>query len=400
MHTNADVFTNADLVSEAHARWTAGTMPIGRFHNLEKTCGLKFAPHGILLDRELRRHVDVVGSTVIDWVHTELQDGVITKEVLLLLQACGETLEIGFNDIREYMKDGWMFPAWGRSKSRELYRIFDECRAPKQDKIRASAPELLGRYALLRHFVEMYLVGAVAAEQFQRQIASFQAACATLDLISVVKQGRVGLREGAVQLRRAHATHLRLHIEAYGTEHILPKHHMMFDVADQWDREEHRAAVIDAFVVERLHIRIKYVMDPIRNTRDFEVSCLASLVNVHLMALKDHEFGDGLLGKTSVMPGTGVPIADIMSVAGITIEVGDIVLLDENAGRVCACAAENGHHLVLVETFEHVVRLSAHSDRWKVGGRLEAWRADAVLSASAWYMCGDGLADVAVLRVV
>ena len=194
-------------------------------------------------------------------------------------------------------------------------------------------------YALLRHFVEIYLVGAVAVEQFQRQIASFQAACATLDLISVVKQGRLDVREGAEELRRAHAEHLRLHIEAYGTEHILPKHHMMFDVADQWGREgERHGAVIDAFVVERLHIRIKYVMDPICNTSDFEVSCLASLVNAHLMALKDHEFGDGLLGKTSVIPGMGVPIADRMSISGLTIEVGDVVLLDGAAGRVCACA--------------------------------------------------------------
>ena len=81
------------------------------------------------------------------------------------------------------------------------------------------------------------------------------------------------------------------------------------------------------------------------------------------MALKDHEFGDGFLGKTSVIPGTGVPRADRMSVSGLAIEVGDIVLLDENARRVCACAADNGHHLALVETFEHVVILSAHFDR-------------------------------------
>ena len=398
LHTSADLFTNADLVSVAHARWTGGLITKIRFENLEKTCGLKHAPDGILLDGELRRHVDVVGSTVIDWVHTALQDGVFTREVLLLMLACGETLEIGFEDIREYMKDGWMFPAWARAKSKELYRIFDECRAPKQDKIRATASELLGMYALLRHFVEIYLVGAVHVEQFQRQIASFHAACATLDLISVVKQGRLDVREGAEELRRAHAEHLRLHIEAYGTEHILPKHHMMFDVADQWGREgERRGAVIDAFVVERLHIRIKYIMDPIKNTSDFEVSCLASLINAHLTALKDHEFGDGLLGKTSVIPGMGVPIAGRMSISGLTIEVGDIVLLDGAAGRVCACAKEHGDLAVLVETFEHVARLSAHSDQWKVGGRLEAWRADAVLSASAWYMCG---ADVAVLRVV
>ena len=396
LHTSADVFTAADLVSAVHAQWTAGMMTKTRFENLQKTCGLKFEPDGILLDPELRRHVDVVDSTVIDWVHTALQDGVFTTEAFLLVQACGEVLDIGFGDLREYMKDGWKFPAWGRTKSKELFRIFDEARSPKEDKIRASASELLGMYALIRHFVERHLLD-VAAEGFQRQTASFQAACATIDLISLVKQGRVGLREGSVQLRRAHAEHLRLHIEAYGTANILPKHHMMFDVADQWER---RGAVIDAFVVERLHIRIKYIMDPIRNTRDFEVSCLASLINAHVMALGDHEFGDALLGRTSLLPGTMVRIADKMTVAGNSIEVGDIVLLHDAAGRVCACAADNGQYLVLVETFEKVVRLTAHSDRWKVGGRLEAWPADAVLSASAWYMCGPGLADVAVLRVV
>ena len=386
LHSSADVFFAADLVSASHARWQAGVMTKGRFENIEKSCGLRFAPYGVLLDTDLRLHVDVVDSTVIDWVHTALQDGTFTTEVFQLVHACGEEpLEISFADVREFLQDDdWCFPAWARTKSSMLYRVFDQKRAPNEDKIRANASELLGLYALLRHFVEKYLLD-VAIEQFQRQAASFQAACKTLDVISMVKQGRVGMREGAVELRRVHAEHLRLHIEAYGTDHILPKHHMMFDVADQWER---RDAVIDAFVVERLHIRVKNVMAPIRNTRDFEVSCLASSINSHLQALEVHAFGDALVGRTSKFPGTQVPIADKMVVSGLTICVGDVVLFQGAAGKVCACATENGRYLALVETFVHVAQVTMHSDKWAVGGRLEAWPAEAVQTAPAWYMLG------------
>ena len=51
-----------------------------------------------------------------------------------------------------------MFPAWGRAKSSQLHRIFDEVRVPKEDKIRASASELLGMHALLRHPVELHIL--------------------------------------------------------------------------------------------------------------------------------------------------------------------------------------------------------------------------------------------------
>eukprot|EP00959_Pyramimonas_sp_CCMP1952_P310759 6503279-Pyramimonas_sp.AAC.1 len=87
----------------------------------------------------------------------------------------------------------------------------------------------------------------------------------------------------------------------------------MFDAADQWGR------VIDAFVVERLRVGMKYNMGPIENARNFEVSRLASLINVHLMASEDRVFGDGLLRETSFLDGARVPMADRMSVSGLAI---------------------------------------------------------------------------------
>ena len=46
--------------------------------------------------------------------------------------------------------------------------------------------------------------------------------------------------------------------------------------------------------------------------------------------------------------------------------------------------------------FERISAVTPHSDRWRAGDRIEAWAADALLSASAWYMEGD---DAIVLRI-
>ena len=97
--------------------------------------------------------------------------------------------------------------------------------------MKASASELLGLYSLLRHFVELHLL---AVPETTKEVDSFQAACATIDVITLVKQGRLSLAEGAVLLRQSHSQHMRKHIDAYGEGHIVPKHHFMYDVADQW----------------------------------------------------------------------------------------------------------------------------------------------------------------------
>ena len=78
----------------------------------------------------------------------------------------------------------------------------------------------------------------------------------------------------------------------------------MFDVADQWKTH---SIVIDAFVVERLHLRVKHVAEHVRNTSTFERSCLASLINLHIASLdarlegrrEGHRFGqEGLASST------------------------------------------------------------------------------------------------------
>ena len=255
------------------------------------------------------------------------------------MQRVGATLGITWDDVASFLHDGWHFPAWSRTKSRNLFRVFDPRRSPEEHKVKASASELLGLYSLLRHFVELHLL---AVPETTKEVDSFRAACATIDVITLVKQGRLSLAEGAVLLRQSHSQHMRKHIDAYGEGHIVPKHHFMYDVADQWGC---RSALIDAFVVERLHLRVKQIMEPIQNTRRFEESCLSSLINAHISSLEMHKFGDTLLGRTSRLPGIAMPMATRMVVKGETTTVGDIVMLDGVAGNVCACARDGDDFL-------------------------------------------------------
>ena len=387
----ADIYDAADSLAIAKTRVQAGTMAVGRFANLQKVAGLRLAPQGVLLDASLRGHVDFLNSMVVDWVHTALQDGTLTTEVRLLVDACSADLELSWEDVHDFIKEGWHFPAWGRVKCSQLHKVFDSRRCPKHDKIKASASELLGLHALLLHFVELYLLGVPGMEG---KVSSFQAACRTIATISLVKQGRIPMRRGARMLREAHSGHLEQHLASYGSDFVIPKHHMMFDVADQW---EIHSAVIDAFVVERLHLRVKHVAEHIRNTTVFERSCLSSLINSHISSLEGHRFGDSLIGNLRRFPGFGASVASQMTVLGLVTTVGDIVLLNGIAGVVRACVLEDNVFMAIVETCVKIANVSEHSDRWRRGGAIEAWPADALLAASAWYFAG---ADIVVLRAI
>jgi hypothetical protein len=103
------------------------------------------------------------------------------------------------------------------------------------------------------------------------------------------------------------------------------------------------------------------------------------------------------VGPLGQFPGTGVPIADEMLVSGMSIAVGDIVLLRSNAGMVRACTQEGDKFFALVEAYLFSSAVTAHSDLWQPGGPLEAWPAEALMQAQAWYSDGD---CVVVLRIV
>ena len=59
------------------------------------------------------------------------------------------------------------------------------------------------------------------------------------------------------------------HKAAHGIEHIKPTHHWMFDVAISAFRH---GMVIDMWIIERLHLRVKPEAELLRNRASFERS--------------------------------------------------------------------------------------------------------------------------------
>ena len=156
----------------------------------------------------------------------------------------------------------------------------------------------------------------------------------------------------------------------------------MFDVMSQW---EHQEAVVNAFVIERLHLRGKAVVEPIRNTFFFERSCLSSLINNHCRLLQEEQFGDGLLGRRAALSGTCAEVADTMRVQGMHLIVGDVVFHDGTAAWLLACAREDDNLLAIVEVMSHIRTVTAHSDAWRKTGSIVVCIAQRLQAAVAWY---------------
>ena len=127
------------------------------------------------------------------------------------------------------MKGDLCFPKSYYTKGSHLWRIFDQHRNKAgeiMEKVRGDASELLGMYTLMRHFVELRFKDR--ADEMVNERASFNACCEVVDIFLKMKNAFVDCRseEGCEGLENVIFAHLQLHIAAYGTDHIKPKHHL------------------------------------------------------------------------------------------------------------------------------------------------------------------------------
>jgi hypothetical protein len=376
-----------DMLGAASTRVSVGTMTKTRFHQLEQTTGLNCNPVGLLADASLRPYVDPIGVMTYDWVHNMLQDGTFTTEAHLLLKSCGQ-LGVTRADIHGFLKDeGWQFPNFSKGKAKQLHRVFDAHRvsSTEPDKIRCSCAEMIGLYGLLRHFFETRVGDR---PEVRAEHTAFKAACHVMDLILQAKRCLALPAEAAVQLEAAVGAQLRLHIAAYGTEHVKPKHHWMLDVPAQLQRD---GCVLDAFIIERTHLTVKGIAEHVRNTHDFERAVMRGVTTMAFHSAAAATYGDSLLGKVAVMPDyPNVQIADKMKIFTLQLAIDDVILRGESAGIVIACACEDGVLFVIVETMVRITRVSGHATAFKPTGFHEVWLASQVEHSIAWYGRADG----------
>ena len=239
-------------------------------------------------------------TIVFDGVHCALQDGAVSTEVWLFFEACRVKLGITAKSVETFLKSDWQFPAAHKAKGRCLWRIFDEFRtrsSQEASKLKASASELLGVVGLLRHFADVHCAGrAEVASEYVSLMAAFD----VVDLFLCAKQRRIDTQEAGTRLYRAVSFHMEKHKECYGCDHIKPKFYWLFDCCRQVATHP---MVLDCFVVERLHLRVKHVANSTKNITSYERSVLAGILNTQIDALANKTFADGLRGKVLPYPG-------------------------------------------------------------------------------------------------
>ena len=269
-----------------------------------------------------------------------------------------------------------------------VYRTFDPRRKSKDNpsKVKASCAELLGVYGLLCHFVEcniMRLPGLV------QHIDSFLAACRSLDLLLAAKRVLDDPSElgQALELQVSH--YIALHKAAYGTALMKPKFHWALDIPSQICRDR---MVLDAFVIERSHLRVKAVAEHVQNTASFERSVMASLSTVCWTHAETDVFGNCLLGPTAPLPGIHETwIADRMQVWSVEFTIDDMVSKSGGqVGSVVACCSSDGLLFAFVRPAVAASRPSDRSVLCRLSGCLEAWPERELRLCLAWRSEPDG----------
>ena len=380
----AELYDMVDAVLTMRDRVASGVAPQIRLKDVCVASGLSCTRQGLLADPTIRARVDILGTLTYDWLHAALQDGTMNVEVGLCLGACS-SIGITSEDIKTHLEKDWTFPRSSRSKSKVLYKYFDHGR--KGHDIKPTASDMLSLYALLRFFFETRAGGRA---EVKAQLDSFQAACACVDILLKAKRCLVPMRQAAQDLRSAVSRHFRLHREVYGSDKLKPKHHWLYDVCDQMERDPY---ILDCFIVERLHLRAKAMANDVLNTSVYERSVLASMLNLQRNTLQTAGGeSNSLVGR--VVPFPSRPLAQVgdhLEHAGRHISVGDLVFHGEAMGSVIACASESGSLYVVVEPCIFIRKLSVHSDvfvRCPNGG-LQVWQVALVEPAVAWIVVQD-----------
>ena len=173
--------------------------------------------------------------------------------------------------------------------------------------------------------------------------------------------------------------------QEYGADFVKPKTHWAFDVAEQIAKDKW---IYDAFVIERLHLRIKALADHCKNVRNYEAVVLSGLVNAHASLAKDCLPGCGLIGQSFAlgdMP--GVLLADHMDLSGKHFSVGDMAVRGEELGQVVVCCVDQQQLLAIVDVYTKVAEVAEHSIRWSRIGlpKRTVWRACDMIEVVAWF---------------
>jgi hypothetical protein len=322
-----------------------------------------------------------------DWMHGALQEGCLNVAMRCYLQDL-ETLDSEvLVKLERFLKADWNFPKHLRCKMMNLWTVFNETSRSRMSdmKFKCSASNLIGLYILFRHFVYV-IVPDEHRRLLVEETRAFENACRVVDIMLLLKKSHCDLAhtgELLAELRAAVDTMISSHVHAYGDGMIRPKHHRMQHMADQIQNVD---VVIDAFIIERLHLVVKDALSRVHNPKDFEASLMRYICNNHLQTIRGSDLG--LVGAAHV-PGFDAVVAHSVRLRGLTVSRGDLVQRNGVVATVLACSREASEYVLIVDAMRLERAVTPYADAWKPTGTQEIWPAMEAEHLRAWYSDGD-----------
>ena len=361
--TSAEFEDSAELVEEAFNQYRSGHINKTMYEKIQMSESLNYLPGGLAYDRRLRNKVEWFDALTYDWVHTFLQDGVMSVELLLRVKASNRPAMA--DKLKAFLHGAWEFPKAMEGKGQHLWRIFSENRLDDSgqiDKIRANASELLGVYSLARHFFATEVEDP--SPENESKFESFESCCQLLDHILATKKELVPM--SADHLFDRIEEFMTKHVSCYGNQHLKPKHCWLWGIAERWRRNKVKQ-VWDCFIIERLHLRVKAIGAKLKSLQRFEKTLLSGLLNEQLCALETLEGHSCLLDNNPIrlneLPGTC--FGACMQVHSMMLSVDDVVFRNDDAGLLRACVFEDGELYGVVEMWAHIADVTPDASRWQ-----------------------------------
>ena len=380
-----DLCDTIDALLLCRDRVLGGSLPKVRLENMQRMTGYKPTADGLLACQRLRTQINLLGVARYDWVHVFLADGLLSTEVWLTIDAARRAGLCTVADLQVEIAR-W---SWPKSQRGQLVKLFDEsiiAASEGKGRLCCSASDLLTLFRLLRHWTG---VGLARDARIAPNIACFELLCDAVDTLLAAKRFRKPMAVAGRELRAQLSEYLSRHKAIYGDTHIRPKHHWAFDVCDQLETD---SMVIDAFTLERLHLRIRKNADHACTLHNYENTILSSVTNLQAVRAENAIEPDTLIGRSEPFPGMpSVAVTDAATTRGESFHVGDYASRsDGSIGRVVACACEGGVVFLIVDKMIVTGRLTSQCIVCLEGGGRAVWRSVEAVAVLAWRREPDG----------
>ena len=378
----------ADLLVEAEAHQLAGGMPKVRLKEMRQSLGFKPGRESLLACPQLRPHVDWQAVVRYDWVHTFCNGGVLSTALFQLINVAERMGVATQSDIRLFLQERWLVPKHRATHRRRLADVFNQHWAQANrdgQTIKCQSSELLELYGLLRYWA---LTRLPRSEELATPLRQYLKVSNCVDIILRAKRQQMTTVEASTALRECLQEWLVTHKAAFGSHGVRPKSHWAFDVAEQLAID---SVVVDTFVIERLHLRVRAAAEHIKKLESYETSVLSRVVNEQFRALQEGFGGHRVLGRHAPFPGIpAAKVADTLEFDGVHVSVGDIVRRGQDIAKVVACAEEDGALFAVVDLQVVAHTCSPRSSTWTPRGARSVWSAGDIAEVVAWKDLDEG----------